>query len=69
MSFIDLRQCLSSTYLFYRQKQTKSADRTEFLYASRKHLSSARIGVYLQPGMERVVEFELEHLNETWRSM
>ena len=30
----------------------------------RKHLSSARIGSISQPGLERVVEFELEHLNE-----
>ena len=29
-----------------------------------KHLSSARIGSISQPGLERVVEFELEHLNE-----
>ena len=30
----------------------------------RKHIGSARILDVKQPGMERVVEFELEHLNE-----
>ena len=35
-----------------------------FCMLLRKHLSSARIGSISQPGLERVVEFELEHLNE-----
>lgn len=30
----------------------------------RKHIGSAKIASIKQPGMERVVEFELEHLNE-----
>ena len=30
----------------------------------RKHIGSARISGIRQPGLERVVEFELEHLNE-----
>ena len=35
-----------------------------FCMLLRKHLGSARIGNISQPGLERVVEFELEHLNE-----
>ena len=35
-----------------------------FCMLLRKHLGSARIGNIVQPGLERVVEFELEHLNE-----
>ena len=35
-----------------------------FCMLLRKHLGSARIGKIMQPGLERVVEFELEHLNE-----
>ena len=30
----------------------------------RKHIGSARVSDIRQPGMERVVMFELEHLNE-----
>ena len=35
----------------------------------RKHIGSARILDVKQPGMERVVEFELEHLNELGESL
>ena len=35
-----------------------------FCMLLRKHIGSARILDVKQPGMERVVEFELEHLNE-----
>ncbi|MDC7287153.1 NFACT family protein [Blautia schinkii] len=35
-----------------------------FCMLLRKHLGSARITDIRQPGLERVVEFELEHLNE-----
>ena len=35
-----------------------------FCMLLRKHIGSARITAIRQPGLERVVEFELEHLNE-----
>ena len=35
-----------------------------FCMLLRKHIGSARITAMRQPGLERVVEFELEHLNE-----
>ena len=35
-----------------------------FCMLLRKHISSARILQICQPGLERVVEFRLEHLNE-----
>ena len=35
-----------------------------FCMLLRKHLGNARIGNIVQPGLERVIEFELEHLNE-----
>ena len=35
-----------------------------FCMLLRKHIGSARISSIRQPGMERVVEFELEHRNE-----
>lgn len=35
-----------------------------FCMLLRKHIGSARISGIRQPGLERVVEFELEHLNE-----
>ena len=35
-----------------------------FCMLLRKHIGSARITGIRQPGLERVVEFELEHLNE-----
>lgn len=35
-----------------------------FCMLLRKHIGSAKIASIKQPGMERVVEFELEHLNE-----
>ena len=35
-----------------------------FCMLLRKHIGSAKIGAIRQPGLERAVEFELEHLNE-----
>ena len=37
---------------------------TNFCMLLRKHIGSARIAGIRQPGLERVVEFDLEHLNE-----
>ena len=40
-----------------------------FCMLLRKHIGSAKIGAIRQPGLERAVEFELEHLNEMGRSL
>lgn len=62
--FISASPSLPLIY-FTGKNKTKSTDSTQFLYASSQvHQSSARIGSISQPGLERVVEFELEHLNE-----
>ncbi|MDO5135081.1 MAG: NFACT RNA binding domain-containing protein [Eubacteriales bacterium] len=51
--------------LYFTQKNKVSPlTAPNFCMLLRKHVGSARITAIRQPGMERVVEFELEHLNE-----
>ncbi len=56
----------SSLPLIYFTEKNKTSPLTapNFCMLLRKHIGSARISRIQQPGLERVVEFELEHLNE-----
>lgn len=56
----------ASLPLIYFTEKNKPSPLTapNFCMLLRKHIGSARISAIRQPGMERVVEFELEHLNE-----
>lgn len=56
----------ASLPLIYFTEKNKPSPLTapNFCMLLRKHIGSARIVSIRQPGMERVVEFELEHLNE-----
>lgn len=56
----------ASLPLIYFTSKNKVSPLTapNFCMLLRKHIGSARIIDIRQPGMERVVEFELEHLNE-----
>ena len=56
----------ASLPLIYFTDKNKTSPLTapNFCMLLRKHIGSARIASITQPEMERVVEFELEHLNE-----
>ena len=56
----------ASLPLIYFTEKNKPSPMTapNFCMLLRKHIGSARIFAIRQKGMERVVEFELEHLNE-----
>lgn len=56
----------ASLPLIYFTSKNKVSPMTapNFCMLLRKHIGSARIIDIRQPGMERVIEFELEHLNE-----
>ena len=56
----------ASLPLIYFTEKNKISPLTapNFCMLLRKHIGSARILDIRQPGMERVVEFNLEHLNE-----
>ena len=57
----------ASLPLVYLTDQNKTGPMTapEFLYAAaRKHIGSGRILRIWQPGMERILNMEIEHLNE-----
>ena len=56
----------ASLPLIYFTSKNKPSPMTapNFCMLLRKHIGSARISDIRQPGLERVVEFELEHLNE-----
>ena len=56
----------ASLPLIYFTEKNKPSPMTapNFCMLLRKHIGSARISAIRQPGLERVVEFELEHLNE-----
>lgn len=56
----------ASLPLIYFTEKNKPSPMTapNFCMLLRKHIGSARISAIRQKGMERVVEFELEHLNE-----
>lgn len=56
----------ASLPLIYFTEKNKPSPLTapNFCMLLRKHIGSARISAIRQKGMERVVEFELEHLNE-----
>ena len=56
----------ASLPLIYLSRDNKPSPMTapNFCMLLRKHIGSARISDIRQPGLERVVEFELEHLNE-----
>lgn len=56
----------ASLPLLYFTEKNKPGPLTapNFCMLLRKHIGSARITAIRQPGMERAVEFELEHLNE-----
>ena len=56
----------ASLPLIYLTGQTKGNPATapNFCMLLRKHIGNARIISITQPGMERIVEFELEHLDE-----
>ncbi len=56
----------ASLPLIYFTSKNKPSPMTapNFCMLLRKHIGSARISDIRQPGMERVVMFELEHLNE-----
>ena len=56
----------ASLPLLYFTEKNKPSPLTapNFCMLLRKHIGTARISKILQPDMERVVEFHLEHLNE-----
>ena len=56
----------ASLPLVYLTEQTKPAPLTApgFCMLLRKHLNSARILDIIQPEMERVIQFKIEHLDE-----
>ncbi len=56
----------ASLPLLYLTQQNKTSPMTapNFCMLLRKHLQNARIVSVAQPGLERIVRFELEHLNE-----
>lgn len=56
----------ASLPLLYMTEKNKTSPMTapNFCMLLRKHLQNARIVSVSQPGLERVVRFELEHLNE-----
>ena len=56
----------ASLPLIYFTSKNKPSPMTapNFCMLLRKHIGSARVSDIKQPGLERVVEFELEHLNE-----
>lgn len=56
----------ASLPLLYLTQQNKTSPMTapNFCMLLRKHLQNARIVSVTQPGLERIVRFELEHLNE-----
>ena len=56
----------ASLPLIYFTEKNKISPLTapNFCMLLRKHIGSARIAGIRQPGLERVVEFDLEHLNE-----
>lgn len=49
---------------FIEKNKTSPLTAPNFCMFLRKHIGSAKIADIRQPGLERVVEFELEHLNE-----
>ncbi len=61
-----LMSASASLPLIYFTQKNKVSPLTapNFCMLLRKHIGSARISRISQPGLERVVEFELEHLNE-----
>ena len=61
-----LMSASASLPLIYFTEKNKVSPLTapNFCMLLRKHIGSARIFAIRQPGLERVVEFELEHLNE-----
>ncbi len=56
----------ASLPLIYLTEETKQNPMTApgFCMLLRKHLNSARILDIIQPGLERVIQFKIEHLNE-----
>lgn len=56
----------ASLPLLYLTQQNKTSPMTapNFCMLLRKHLQNARIVSVMQPGLERIVRFELEHLDE-----
>ena len=56
----------ASLPLLYLTEKNKTSPMTapNFCMLLRKHLQNARIISVTQPGLERIVRFELEHLNE-----
>jgi predicted ribosome quality control (RQC) complex YloA/Tae2 family protein len=56
----------ASLPLLYLTSSNKTSPKTapNFCMLLRKHLQNARIVSVTQPGLERIVRFELEHLNE-----
>ena len=56
----------ASLPLIYLTEANKPSPLTapNFCMLLRKHIGSARIVSVTQPGLERVIRFELEHLNE-----
>lgn len=56
----------ASLPLLYLTEKNKTSPMTapNFCMLLRKHLQNARIVSVTQPGLERIVRFELEHLNE-----
>jgi predicted ribosome quality control (RQC) complex YloA/Tae2 family protein len=56
----------ASLPLIYLTEETKQNPMTApgFCMLLRKHLNSARILDIIQPGLERIIQFKIEHLNE-----
>lgn len=61
--FISASASLPLIYFTEKNKQSPMTA-PNFCMLLRKHIGSARISSITQPGFERVIRFELEHLNE-----
>lgn len=61
-----LISCSASLPLIYITEHNKQSPMTapNFCMLLRKHLNSAKIVRVTQPGLERILQFEIEHLNE-----
>lgn len=61
-----LMSASASLPLIYLTKENKQSPMTapNFCMLLRKHLSNGRIVAISQPGLERIINFEIEHLNE-----
>ena len=59
-----LRKCIPAADLSVQRQQTKSVTAPNFCMLLRKHIANGRIVGISQPSLERIIRFEIEHLDE-----